>query len=73
MPNGISLLSIGPAHFHFKGFCVVVFIFIKKKIQNILSANSGEPDQMPRTALFDLDLHHLPMSHKKDAMLIWIK
>ena len=52
---------------------MVVFIFIKKKIQNILSANSGEPDQMPRTAVFDLDLHHLPMSHKKDAMLIWIK
>ena len=56
----------------FKGCRVVVFIFIKK-IQNILSSNSGEPDQMPHTAVFDLDLHHLPMSHKKDAMLIWIK
>ena len=40
---------------------------------NILSANSGEPDQMLCTAVFDLDLHHLTISHKKDAMLIWIK
>ena len=28
---------------------------------------------MPRFAAFDLVLHCLPMSHKKDARLIWVK
>ena len=36
-------------------------------------ANSGEPDQRPHLAASDLVLHCLPMSHKKDARLIWIK
>ena len=36
-------------------------------------ANSGEPDQMPRFAASDLVLHCLPMSHKKDPRLIWVK
>ena len=27
---------------------------------------------MPHTAASDLGLHCLPMSHKKDAMLIWV-
>ena len=35
-------------------------------------ANSGDPDQMPRSAASDLGLHCLPMSHKKDARLIWV-
>ena len=34
--------------------------------------NSGDPDQMPHFAAFDLGLHCLPMSHKKDARLIWV-
>ena len=43
------------------------------KIQNKLPfANSGEPDQMPHSAASDLVLHCLLMSHKKDAMLIWV-
>ena len=28
---------------------------------------------MPHFAVSDLGLHCLPMSHKKDAMLIWVK
>ena len=32
-------------------------------------ANSGEPDQTPP---FDLVLHCLLMSHKKDAKFIWV-
>ena len=32
--------------------------------------NSGEPDQTPHFVASDLDLHSLPMSHKKDARLI---
>ena len=27
---------------------------------------------MPRSAASDLGLHCFPMSHKKDAMLIWV-
>ena len=35
--------------------------------------NSVDPDQTPRTVASDLGLHCLPMSHKKDARLIWVK
>ena len=38
----------------------------------IMLANSREPDQTPHFAVFDLVLHCLPMSHKKDARLIWV-
>ena len=37
-----------------------------------LFANSGEPDQTPRFAVSTLILHCLPMSHKKNARLIWV-
>ena len=37
-----------------------------------MKANSGEPDQTPCYAASDLVLHCLPMSHKKDARLIWV-
>ena len=37
-----------------------------------LQANSGDPDQTPHSALSDLGMHLLPMSHKKDARLIWV-
>ena len=33
---------------------------------------SVDPDQMPRFAASDLALYSLPMSHKKDARLIWV-
>ena len=35
-------------------------------------SNSGDPNQTPRSAASDLDLCSLPMSHKKDARLIWV-
>ena len=35
--------------------------------------NIGEPDQTPRFATSDRDLHCLSMPHKKDAKLIWVK
>ena len=38
-----------------------------------MQANSGDPDQTPRNAAFDLGFHCLPMSHKKDSELIWVK
>ena len=48
---------------------MVFFIFIQ-----ILNETSvcGEPDQRPHLAAADLVLHCLPMSHKKDARLIWV-
>ena len=47
------------------------FYFISKKI--FLLANNEDPDQKPRSAVYDLGLHCLPMSQKLDARLIWLK
>ena len=44
-------------------------IFTQIKI-NYSVSNSEEPDQTPRFAASDLDLHCLPMSHKMEARLI---
>ena len=38
-----------------------------------LYANSEDPDQTPHYAVSDLGLHCLPLSHKKDIGLIWVK
>ena len=46
---------------------MIFFIFIRNL------ANSGDPDQMPHSVVSDLGMHCLPMSHKKDSMLIWVK
>ena len=35
--------------------------------------NGGDPDQMAHSAVSALGLHCLPMSHKKDSRLIWVK
>ena len=43
-----------------------------QKKQQLLFANSEEPDQTPCFAASDLVLHCLPLSHKKDARLIWV-
>ena len=48
------------------------FSFLFKMKENIIEANSGDPDQMPHSAASDLGLHCLTMSHKKDALLICI-
>ena len=42
------------------------FAFVSK-----FQLNSGDPDQTPLSAASDLGLHCLPMSHKKDARLIY--
>ena len=49
------------------------FSFLFKIYKKLLFANSGESDQTPRFAASDLVLQCLPMSHKKDTMLIWVK
>ena len=47
---------------HKKGVCLV-FIIAKNVIQIfVFNANSVDPDQTPRSAVSDLDLHCLPMS-----------
>ena len=38
-----------------------------------LRQSCGDPDQMPHSVASDLGLHSLPMSHKKDARIIWVK
>ena len=48
---------------------MILFKFLKK----LLYSNSGEPDQTLHFAASDLVLHCLPMFHKKDARLIWVK
>ena len=50
---------------------MVFFIFIKSFIRTFCK-QTEEPDQMPRSVASDLDLHCLPMSHKKDGRLLCI-
>ena len=49
------------------------FVMLIQISSNILYANSGYPDQTPRFVASDLGLRCLPMSHKKDARLIWVE
>ena len=48
------------------------FSFLFHFSMKITSANRIIPDGMPRFAAFHLGLFCLPMSHKKDARLIWV-
>ena len=43
------------------------------KESNQTKTNSGDPDQMPHYAVSDLGVHCLPISHKKDFRLKWVK
>ena len=43
------------------------FIFIQIFIEN------SECQQGSHSVSSDLGLHHLPMTHKKDARLLWVK
>ena len=38
-----------------------------------LFANSGDPDQTPRSVAFDLGLHCLPVTLLKVSRLKWVK
>ena len=38
-----------------------------------MQANSGDPDHTPLSVASDLGLHCLPISHKEDARLTWVK
>ena len=45
-------------------FFIIIQILIERSVRK-----SGDPDQTPRSAAFDLGLHCLPMSNKKEARL----
>ena len=72
MPNGIShLYQLPLLGESISNLMVVIYSFIFKVHSHI--ANSGDTDQTPHFMAADLGLHCLPMSHKKDARLIWVK
>ena len=62
MDHSISILRVVVWYF---------FIFIQILIEHSVTI-SGDPDQMPFSAVSDLALHCLPMPHKKDTRLIWV-
>ena len=51
---------------------MVVYIFFQILIEHSVS-KQWRPCSYAASAASDLDLHCLPMSHKKDARLIWVK
>ena len=56
----------------FSGLLGGIFHFYSNFDRKLL-ANGGDPDQTPHSAVSDLGLHCLHMSHKKDTRLIWDK
>ena len=66
-------LSIRQVHVPFKGCWVVFFSFIQILTEHSVSKQLVETDQMSHSTAADQGLHCLPMFHKKDPMLIWVK
>ena len=70
MPNEFShLYQLDEFIYNFR----VVGWYFLKFLFNLFYVYSGEPDQMLCYAAFDLGLPCVPMSHKKDDRLIWVK
>ena len=72
--NGISHSSIGLVHYRFKGCWVVFFNFIQILIGYSVSKQWRPWSDAAFCGVWssDLGMHCLPMSHKKDARLIWV-
>ena len=68
IPNG--LFSLDRSIPYKKGAWLVFIISCFVEI-SVLNGNSVDPDQTPRSAASDLDLHCLPMSLLWDARLKW--
>ena len=49
------------------------FSFLFKLQKKLLLVNSGDPDQTRHIVASDLVMHCLPMFHKKNDRLIWVK
>ena len=58
---------------NFRGSGKVFFKFLFHFSMKFMSANRIAPDGMPHFAASHLGLFCLPMSHKEDARLIWVK
>ena len=72
MTNGLSHhYQIGESTFIFRGVRND-FSFLFHFLMKFLLANGIAPDGTPRFAVSHLGLSCLPMSHKKDARLIWV-
>ena len=67
LPICIDRMSI----FQILGVLGGIFHFIQKFIEHSVS-KQWVPGQTLPSAAADLGLHCLPMSHKKDARLIWV-
>ena len=65
-----SLVTNGPSHSHRVDESTFMFVSFFDENQK---ANRIAPDWTPRLAASHLGLFCLPMSHKKDAALIWVK
>ena len=50
---------------------MLFFIFDQILIEHSV-VNNGDPDQTPRSAVSDLDLHCLPMSHKNGRQVGYV-
>ena len=48
-------------------------LMTKKDEKERCHANSGDPEQTPRSVATDLGVHCLAMSHKMYAMFKWVK
>ena len=71
--NGISHpYHLDKSNFVFRGFSSN-FSFLFHFSMKIKIADRITPDGTPRFAGSHLGLFRLPMSHKKDARLIWVK
>ena len=73
MTNGFShRYTLDESIFSFRGI-KSIFSILFNFFMKIMSANRIAPDGTPRFAASHLGLFCLPMSHKKDARLIWVK
>ena len=59
--------------FLFDGLLCGILHFYSNLNRIFCKANSGDPDQKLHFVASDLGLHCLPMSHKEDTRLIWVK
>ena len=66
-------LSIGRVNFSILGLLCGIFYFYSNYKRHFCNQTVVKPDQTPHIAVSDLSLHCLPMSHKRDARLIWAK
>ena len=73
MTNGLShLYHLDESTFIVRGIRSN-FSFLFHFSMKIMSANRIAPDGTPRLAATHLGLFGLPMSHRKDARIIWVK